>query len=144
MKPAPSQEEVKKLFSLVIPRGNKKLIAAGMGVHESDISRRFNPNDDRKLATAEALLEQFHVIQTSPAEWLTIRAYIESLWDEWETKGCLPVPSPAQVAKTLYEFTLAELQNFDLPRRGMVLARSIAASKRLLVHLETVGVRRVG
>lgn len=139
MKPAPTQHEIKSLFSLVIPHGNRKLIAQGMGVTEGDISRRFNPNDDRKLATAEALLEQFHVIQTSPAEWPTIRAYIESLWDEWETEGKLPVPSAAQVAKEYNDYVTAELQDAPPSRKGMELAQSIAFSKRRLVHIESEG-----
>src|SRR5215216_4256945 len=99
MKSAPTQYEVKSLLSLVIPRGAQKEIARGMGVSDGDISRRFNPNDDRKLGTAEGLCEQLHIIETCPDEWPTLRAYIESLWDEWETGGRLPVPSAAQVAK---------------------------------------------
>jgi hypothetical protein len=145
MRPAPTQREVKSLFSLVIPHGNRKLIAQGMGVTEGDISRRFNPNDDRKLATGEGLLEQFHVIQTSPAEWQTIRAFIESLWDEWESQGKLPVPSAARVAKEQSDYVNAELQGLTPDRKGMELAQSIALSKRRLAHIEMGDVlRKVG
>jgi hypothetical protein len=136
VKSAPTQYEVKALFSLVIPHGNRKLIAGGMGISEGDVSRRFNPNDERKLATAEALLEQFHVIQTSPEQWPTIRAYIESLWDEWETQGRLPVPTAAQVAKEQSDYVTAELQGAPPSRKGMELAQSIAYSKRRLAHIE--------
>jgi hypothetical protein len=139
MKPAPTQHEVKSLFSLLIPHGNRKLIAQGMGVSEGDISRRFNPNDDRKLGTAEGLLEQYHIIQTSPTEWLTIRALIESLWDEWETQGRLPVPSAARVAKEQSDYVTAELQGLSPDRKGMELAQSIAYSKRRLAHIEAGG-----
>jgi len=144
MKSAPSQREVKMLFSLVIPRGTKKLIAQGMGVSEADISRRFNPDDDRKLATAEGLLEQFHVIKTSPEQWLAIREYIESLWDEWQTRGTLPVPSAAQVVKEQSDYIEAELRESSPPRKGIALARTIAISKRRLVHLESGALRKVG
>ena len=154
MKSAPTQYEVKSLFSQLIPHGNRKLIAQGMGVTEGDISRRFNPNDDRKLATAEGLLEQFHIIRTSPVEWLAIRAKIEALWDEWETGGRLPIPSAAQVAKEQYEYITAELQGLTPDRKGMELAQSIACSKRRLAHIEStseeasavkeVGIRKVG
>jgi hypothetical protein len=145
MKPAPTQYEVKSLFSLVIPRGAQKLIAHGMGVSDGDISRRLNPNDERKLATAEGLLEQFHVIETCPDEWPTLRAYIESLWDEWETGGRLPVPSAAQVAKEQSDYVSAELQDAPPARKGMELAQSIAYSKRRLAHIEAGGaLRKVG
>lgn len=145
MKPAPTQHEVKSLFSLLMPRGTQKLIAQGMGVSDGDVSRRFNPNDERKLGTAEGLLEQFHIIQTSPDEWRAIRAYIESLWDEWETEGRLPVPSAARVVKEQHDYINAELQGASPMRKGMELAQSIAVSKRRLVAIESEGVmRKVG
>jgi hypothetical protein len=150
MKSAPTQHEVKSLFSQLIPHGNRKLIAQGMGVTEGDISRRFNPNDDRKLGTAEGLSEQFHIIQTSPVEWPAIRAFIEALWDEWETRGKLPVPTDAQVAKEQHDYVAAVLQGACPMRKGVELAQSIAYSKRKLAHIESgageslVGIRKVG
>jgi hypothetical protein len=144
MKTAPTQYEVKSLFSLLIPHGNRKLIAQGMGVTEGDISRRFNPNDDRKLGTAEGLLEQFHIIQTSPTEWPAIREYIEALWDEWETGGCLPIPTDAQVAKEQHDYVEAVLQGAPPARKGMELCQSIATEKRKLMAIETGALRKVG
>jgi|ERR1051326_4133667 hypothetical protein len=139
---APTQHEVKSFFSLLISHGKRKQIAQGMGVSEGDISRRFNPNDDRKLGTAEGLLEQFHIIQTSPAEWSAIREYIEALWDEWETRGKLPVPTDAQVAKEQHDYIAAVLQGASPARKGMELAQSIAFEKRKLAHIESDGVLR--
>jgi len=142
MRQVPTQYEVKSLFSLVIPRGAGKQIALDMNVTEGDWSRRANPNDERKLATAEALREQLAIIENCPDEWPTIRAYIETLWDEWETQGKLPVPSAAQVAKEHHDYVTAELQNAPPCRKGMELAQSIAVSKRRLMALESDGVLR--
>ena len=142
MKPAPTQYEVKSLFSLVIPRGCGKGISSELEVTEGDWSRRANPNDDRKLATAEGLREQFAIIRNCPGEWPTIRAYIESLWDEWETEGRLPVPTAAQVAKEQSDYITAELQGLPPSRKGMELAQSIAFSKRRLAHIESDGALR--
>ena len=139
---APTQHEVKSFFSLLISHGKRKQIAQGMGVSEGDISRRFNPNDDRKLGTAEGLLEQFHIIQTSPSEWISIRELIEALWNEWESQGRLPVPTAAQVVRAQYEYAAAEIEGSLPPRRGMVLARAIAYGKRRLAHIESDGMLR--
>ena len=143
MKSAPTQYEVKSLLSLLLPHGCGKQIAMDMGVTEGDWSRRSNLNDERKLATAEALREQFAIIQNCPVEWPALRAYIESLWDEWETRGTLPVPTAAQVAKEHNDYVTAELQGAPPARKGMELAQSIAYSKRRLAHIEADGMRKV-
>lgn len=139
----PSQREVKSLLSDLVPHGKRKRIAAILGVSEGDICRRFNPEDERKLACAEALREQRAIASVDPRAFLALRTYIESVWDSWELK-IGKGPDAGDVAKETADYVCAELQNRPLHIRRKELVEAGATIKRRISELSDSGLRKVG
>ena len=84
MRSAPDQHELKCLLSDIVKHGNKTKVANILGVSPSDISQRFDAeNETRKLALAEGLREVWAICGADQEAGRKLRSYIEGLFDCW-------------------------------------------------------------
>ena len=83
MRHAPSQQDLKRLLDDAVKHGSRARIANILGVTEGNISRRFNPNDELKLALADGLRECWAVCGADESAGQILRSYINGLFDSW-------------------------------------------------------------
>lgn len=109
---APTQYEVKILLSDIVPHGVMKLVAENLEVSEGDVSRRFNPNDDRKCGIGEGLRELIALKNADRKAFEIIRAFVENVLDS-EDRGTSRNLSQlmAEVVKQTGDVVCAEFEN---------------------------------
>lgn len=79
----PSIRDLKVLLDDELKNGARVEIANILGVTEAIISRRFNPNDDRKPYLFEGLRESHAVCMADSHAGAVLRSYIDGLFDSW-------------------------------------------------------------
>ena len=137
---APTQYEVKILLSDVVPHGVLKLVAESLEVSEGDVSRRFNPNDDRKCGIGEGLRELMALKKADPKAFEIIRAFVENVLDS-EDRGTSRDLSQlmGEVAKETADVVCAELRHDPLHIRRKEAVEAGAALRLYEGKLRKVG-----
>lgn len=90
----PRQTDVKALLSEVVSRGARKRIAHRLGIAESDLSRRFSVNDERKSGIGEGLREASAIAEEDPSAFGKVKAYLQSILEALE-------PQPKEIQLSL-------------------------------------------
>ena len=142
---APTQYEVKLLLDDVIPHGVRQQIAEELGVTEGDISRRFNPNDDRKCGIGEALRELIALKNADPQAFQTVRAFIDNTLNA-EDRGTSRDLSQlmGSVAKETADVVCAELEGKPAHIRRKEAVEAGAALRKYESRLSECALRKVG
>lgn len=75
----PSQTEVKAVLSEFVSHGARKRIALRLGINESDLSRRFSVNDERKSGLGEGLRELLAIAAEDPQAFQSLKTFLQSI-----------------------------------------------------------------
>ena len=86
------QKDVKRLLTEVVSRGARKRIANHLGIAESDLSRRFSVNDERKSGIGEGLREASAIAAEDPKAYPKVKAYVESCLEALEPEKQMELP----------------------------------------------------
>jgi hypothetical protein len=135
--------QAKALLSEVVTRGARKRIAQHLGIAESDLSRRFSVNDDRKSGIGEALREVSAIAAEDSQAFPKVKAFIHSCLQALEPDKQLELPLPQLVCNFQKEtFEAARAFTLDRPVNEQIreASEAIAALQNFIaVHVARKG-----
>lgn len=86
------QSNIKALLSEVVSRGARKRIAQHLGIAETDLSRRFSVNDERKSGIGEGLREVTAIATEDPKAFPKVKPYVQSCLEALEPQKQMELP----------------------------------------------------
>lgn len=92
-------EQAKALLSEVVSHGARKRIAKHLGIAESDLSRRFSVNDERKSGIGEALREVGAIASEDPIAFTKVKAFIHTCLEALNPDAQMPLPLPSLISQ---------------------------------------------
>jgi hypothetical protein len=116
MQLAPDIQEIKCLLRDIISHGDQVTIANLLGVKSTDVSHRFNPDQDRKPALVEGLREGWAISIVNPEAGRKLKAYVNALFDSWLE----PVKATDKNLSTLVNEALKETTELVIARSEAV------------------------